>query len=231
MDRISVAFDRTTTGGAAMSAIAQPPLPTHAPAPAPAPAPAAAAGDPAVLGLPMFVVGSVALGLALVGYVSPAGGGSAVPIILAATALGLLVSAVWAAALGQTAVACIFGMFAGFWLSYAVLVLGLNHNWFAIPAADVTHSVALFQISWAVVMGALTVVTLRLPVAFTAVVGLVVVALVLLIFGTVNADATLTKAAGYVTFAFAAIGIYLFLGAASAATGGKSYPLGPSLLR
>jgi succinate-acetate transporter protein len=212
-----------------MSAIADPPLSTYAPAPAP-PAPALA-GDPAVLGLPMFVAGSIALALALVGYVSPAAGGSAIPIILSATGLGLLVSAVWAAALGQTLVACIFGLFAGFWWSYAALVLGLNHNWFAIPAADVTHSVALFQISWAIVMGALTLATLRLPVAFTAVVGLVVVALVLLVFGTTGADANLTKAAGYVTFAFAAIGIYLFLGAASAATGGKSYPLGPPILR
>jgi succinate-acetate transporter protein len=217
-----------------MSAVAQPPLPTRAPTPDPAPArpaSAAQAGDPAVLGLPMFVVGSIALALALVGYVPPAAAGSAVPIILAATGLGLLVSAVWAAALGQTLVACIFGMFAGFWWSYSVLVLGLNHNWFAIAAADVTDSVALFQISWAVVMAVLTLATLRLPVAFTAVVGLVVVALVLLVFGTTNADETLTKAAGYVTFAFAALGIYLFLGAASAATGGKSYPLGPPIVR
>ena len=45
-----------------------------------------------------------------------------------------MIAAVWAAALGQTLVACIFGLFAGFWLSYAVLVLGLNHDWFAIPA-------------------------------------------------------------------------------------------------
>jgi succinate-acetate transporter protein len=215
-----------------MSAIAEPPLPTHAPAPAPAPAPpsAAQAGDPAVLGLPMFVAGSIALGLALVGYVSPAAAGSAVPIILAATGLGLLVSAVWAAALGQTMVACIFGLFAGFWWSYAVLVLGLNHNWFAIPPADVTDSVALFQLSWAIVMGALMIATLKLPVAFTAVVGLVVVALVMLVIATKNADADLTKAAGYVVFTFAAIGVYLFLGAASAASGGKGYPLGPSLL-
>ena len=51
-----------------------------------------------------------------------------------ATGLGLVISAIWAAALGQTLVACIFGLFAGFWLSYAVLVLGLNHDWFAIPA-------------------------------------------------------------------------------------------------
>jgi len=91
--------------------------------------------------------------------------------------------------------------------------------------------VALFQISWAVVMAALTLATLRLPVAFTAVIGLVVVALVLLILGTLNADTTLTKAAGYVTFAFAALGVYLFLGAASTATGGRAYPLGSPLVR
>lgn len=192
---------------------------------------AAAAGDPAILGLPIFVVGSVALGLSLVGYVPPAAAGSAVPIILFATGLGLLISAIWAMALGQTLVACIFGLFSGFWWSYAALVLGLNHNWFAIPAGDVQNSVELFQISWAIIMAALTVATLRLPVAFTAVVGLVVVALVLLVFATQNTNETLTKAAGYVTFMFAALGAYLFLSAASAATGGKPYPLGRPLVR
>jgi uncharacterized protein len=214
-----------------MSTVSQQ-LPTDAIAPA---APAASVpvptGDPAVLGLPSFVAGSVALGLALVGYVPAASAGSALPIILAATGLGLIVSAVWAAALGQTLVACIFGLFAGFWWSYAILVLGLNHAWFAIRPEDVTHSVALFQISWAVVFGLLTLATLRLPVAFTAVIALVVLALVLLIIGTLNTDATLTKAAGWVTFVFAALGAYLFLGAASVATDGKGYPLGRPLVR
>ena len=214
-----------------MSTVARQLPPTHAVAPAEPAAPAAAAGDPSVLGLPIFVAGSVALGLAVVGYVPAVAAGSAIPIILMGTGLGLVISAIWAAALGQTLVAGIFGLFAGFWLSYAALVLGLNHNWFAIPAAHVQHSVALFQITWAVVMFALTLATLRLPVAFTAVVALVVLALVLLVIGTLNTDTTLTKAAGYVTFAFAALGVYLFLSAASAATGGKAYPLGAPLVR
>jgi len=34
-----------------------------------------------------------------------------------------------------------------------------------------------------------------------------------------------------VTFAFAALGVYLFLSAASVATDGKGYPLGPPLVR
>jgi succinate-acetate transporter protein len=215
-----------------MSTVTQQLPPTHVVAPPePAPAVVAPAGDPSVLGLPCFVVGSLALAFALVGYVSPAAGGGPLPIILAATGLGLMVSAIWAAALGQTMVACIFGVFSGFWLSYTVLVLGLTHGWFAIPADDVQHTVAMFQISWAIVMGALTVATLRLPVAFTGVVGLVVLALVLLVVGTLNTDPTLTKAAGYVTFAFAGLGVYLFLGAASAATGGKGFSPGRPLVR
>jgi succinate-acetate transporter protein len=198
---------------------------------APAPAVEAAAGDPAILGLPIFGAGSVALGLALVGYVPAAAVGSVVPIVLAATGLGLLVATVWSAAVGQTMVAGIFGLFTGFWLSYAVLLLGLNHDWFAIPAANVTRSIALFLITWAVVMFVLTVASVRLPLAYTLVFALVVVALVLLIFGTLNADATINKAAGYVVLAFAALGLYLFLAASSSATGGPDYPLGPPIVK
>jgi succinate-acetate transporter protein len=188
-----------------------------------------AAGDPAILGLPIFAAGSLALGLALVGYVPAAAVGSVLPIVLAGTGLGLFVATLWAASLGQTVVAGIFGLFTGFWLSYAALLLGLNHNWFAIPPENVERSVALFLIAWAVVMLALTLGTLRLPLAFTLVLGLVVVALVLLIFGTLDANATLTKMAGYVVLAFAALGLYLFLSTASTALGGRGYPLGAPL--
>jgi hypothetical protein len=189
------------------------------------------AGDPAILGLPIFVVGSVALGLSLVGYVPAAASGAVVPVLFAATGLGLVVSTVWAAALGQTMVASIFGLFAGFWLSFSILLLGLFHNWLLIPTAAVNKSVALFLISWIVVMAALMLATLRLPVAYTAVVALVVVALILRTIGVLNTDTTLNKAAGYVVLVFAALGVYLFLHAADVATGGAGLPLGRPLRR
>jgi succinate-acetate transporter protein len=197
-------------------------------APATAAAPAA---DPGILGLPIFAAGSVALGLALVGYVPAAAVGSVLPIVFAGTGLGLLIATLWSASLGQTMVAGVFGLFAGFWLSYSALLLGLNHNWYAIPTPNVERSIALFLITWGVVMFALTVASVRLPLAYTLVFGLVVVALVLLIFGTLNADATLNKAAGYVVLAFGALGIYLFLNSASISTGGRPYPLGPPLVK
>ena len=197
-------------------------------------APAAAgwlAGDPNMLGLPVFIVGSVALGLVLVGVVPATAVGASLPIIFAATSLGLIIAAIWAAALGQSAVASIFGIFAGFWLSYAVLVFGLIHAWFGITLLAVVATEKLFLISWLVVIVMLTLATLRLPSAFTALFVLVDIALFLVLLGTVNASANLTKAGGYVVLVFAALGAYLFFGSASQATGGQALPLGRPLLR
>jgi succinate-acetate transporter protein len=174
----------------------------------------------------------VALGLGLVGVVPSGVLGAPLAIILAATALGLLISAIWGAALGQSAVTAVFGLFGTFWLSYAVLVLGLEHNWFAVAAAALLATVKLFLVTWLVTFLMLTLATLRLPSAFTAVFALVCLALLLLLLAYAEASAAgvpsdgLVKAGGAVVLAFAAIGVYLFFNAASAGTGGKPLPLG-----
>src|ERR1700691_5881213 len=183
-------------------------------------------GDPMALGLPCFIAGSVSLGLALVGVVPAAAVGAAVPIILTATSIGLFLATIWSASLGQTAVASVFGIFAGFWLSYAVLVLGLTHNWFGIAPASVQAAQELFLVAWLVVMVMLTLVTLRLPLAFSAVFFLVDVALLLVFLGVNESSAGMSKAAGYVVLVFAAIGVYLYANTASLATGGRPLPLG-----
>jgi succinate-acetate transporter protein len=195
------------------------------------------AGDPSMLGLGSFIVGSVALGLALVGVVPAGVLGAPLAIILAATALGLLLGAIWAAAVGQSAVAAIFGIFGTFWLSYAVLVLGLDHNWFAITATAILATVKLFLIAWLVAIVMLTLATLRLPLSFSVLFVLVDLALLLLLLGYESASAAgvpssgLIKTAGYVVLVFAALGVYLFFDAASAGTGGAArLPLGKPLL-
>ncbi len=202
-----------------------------APADLPPQEPAAPGGDPAILGLPIFVVGSLALAFSLVGYVPAAAAGIVVPVIFAATGVGLVISTIWAAALGQTMVASMFGLFAGFWLSFSILLLGLFHNWLLVPLADVKDSIALFLISWIIVMAALTLATMRLPASYTAVIALVVLALILRTIGVLDTNSTFDKLAGYVAFIFAALGIYLFLHAADTATGGRGFPLGPALRR
>jgi uncharacterized protein len=187
-------------------------------------------GDPTALGLPCFVAGSVSLGLALVGVVPASSVGAALPIILTATSIGLFIATIWSASLGQTAVASVFGIFAGFWLSYAVLVLGLTHNWFGVAPASVQAAQELFLVAWLVVTVMLTLVTLRLPLAFTAVFFLVDVALLLVFLGVNESSATMSKAGGYVVLVFAAIGVYLYANTASLATGGRPLPLGNPLV-
>ena len=189
------------------------------------------AGDPLSLGLPSFIVGSVALGMVLVGFVSAFGTGASLPIILAATAAGLFISTFWAMAVGQSAVALVLGVFAGFWLSYAFLVLGLTHGWFGVGITDLKSSQELFLTAWIVIMSMLTLATLRLALAFTAVLALVDVALILLLIGVIQVSPNLVKAAGATAFLFAAVGIYIFFGTASIATGGKALPLGRPVLK
>jgi succinate-acetate transporter protein len=205
-----------------------------------APAPAVIgplAGDPSIFGLGSFIVGSVALGLGLVGAVPSGVLGAPLAIILSATALGLLMATVWCAVLGQSAVAAVFGIFGTFWLSYAVLVLALDHNWFAIPATAAIDTVRLFLLSWLIAIVMLTLSTLRLPSAFTAVFALVDLALLLLLLAFEETSAAgvpssgLLKTGGYVVLLFALVGVYLFFSASSAGTGGKPLPLGRPLMK
>jgi uncharacterized protein len=186
------------------------------------------AGDPAPYGLLIFSVGGTVLGISLLGYVSPAAqGGSVQPIIYAGTGLGVLFCTIWAAALGQTFPAAIYGAFTGFWLSYTALVLGLAHNWYGIPPADIPHTVVQFLIAWAVVIFMLGLVSLRIPLAFTGIFGSALVADILLIFGTLNGSVDLDRAAGVFVLLFSAIGFYSYLSTGLESVGGKALPLGP----
>ena len=118
------------------------------------------------------------------------------------------------------------GVFGGFWLSYAALLIGLAHGWWGVTPAATVHTVAAFLISWIVIIAVLTAAGLRLPSAFTAIFVLVELALILVLVATVNGSSGLDKAAGIVVFAFAAVGAYVFAGSLSVATGGRPFPLG-----
>jgi uncharacterized protein len=192
---------------------------------------AALAGDPVVLGLLVFALGSTVLGISLLGYVPAAiQGASIMPIVFAATGLGLLVTTVWAAALGQTFVATVLGAFACFWISYAALVLGLTHNWYAIPATDITHTVVQFLIGWLVVIFMLDVVSFRVPLAFTLILSCGFVGVLFVTLGVANASTGMTKTGGVFILLLAALGYYAYLSTATASVGGKPLPLGSPLL-
>lgn len=188
------------------------------------------AGEPALVGLPSFIVGSMAFGMVLIGVVPVGAVGAALPILLAA-AVGSFVATIWAARLGNSIEAGIFGVIGSFYLSYAVLVLGLNHGWFALALAAVVSTQKVFLISWIVIISMLVLATLRLPVVYTTMFALVDAALLLNLLSIIQSSENLSKAAGWVTLGFAALAVYAFLSNASHATGGKEFPMGKPLLR
>jgi uncharacterized protein len=189
------------------------------------------AGDPVVLGLLVFALGSTVLGISLLGYVPLAVQGNTImPIVYAATGLGLLITTVWAAALGQTFVATVLGAFACFWISYAALVLGLNHNWYAIPVADIPHTVGQFLIAWDIVIFMLFLVSLRVPMIFSLILGAGVVGVTLITIGTLQSSAGIDHAGGVFVLIFAALGYYAYLSTGFVSVGGKPLPMGAPVL-
>jgi succinate-acetate transporter protein len=222
---------RLITQGGVPTAETQSQAAPEAPPVAAAAAEPAPVGNPLLIGLPAFLAGSFALGLVLTGYVPATSVGASIPIIMTATAIGLIIAAIWAANLAQSAVASVLGIFAGFWTSYAALVLGLTHNWFGITTADAAGAQKLFLLTWLAIIGLLTVGSLRLPMAFTVLFVLVEVALLFVFIGTVNTSTTETKTGGWFVFGFALVGAYLFLDVMSAATGGRNLPLGRPILK
>jgi len=185
------------------------------------------AGNPAVPGLMVFATGSLVLGISLLGNVPLAvQPGTVQPIVFAGTGLGLVLATIWAASLQQTFVATILGTFAGFWLSYAAMVLGLAHNWYGIPAADIPHTLGQFLIAWDAAIFMLFVVTLLLPLVFSIILGAGTIGVALLSVAVMGTSSGMYRAGGVFVLIFSAFGYYAYLSGAIESVGGKALPLG-----
>jgi len=183
-----------------------------------------------MVALPSFTVGGLALGMVLIGVVPATAVGASMAIILTAAA-GMFLATIWGARIGQNAVAGISGIVGSFFLSYALLVLGLIHNWYGIAPTAVADTQKIFLVSWIAVVTMLVLATLRLPLAYGLLFAVADVGLLLDLLGLIQSSANLTKAAGWVIMGVSAIVVYLFFSTASHATGGKELPLGPPILR
>ncbi|MBO0825761.1 MAG: hypothetical protein J2P27_18200, partial [Actinobacteria bacterium] len=169
----------------------------------------ASAGDPVPLGLLVFALGSTVLGLSLLGYVPLAVQGNTImPIVFAATGLGLIVTTVWAIALGETFTATVLGAFACFWLSYAALNIGLTHNWYGIPPAAIEHTVGQFLIAWDIVVFMLFLVSLRIPLLFSLILGAGVIGVTFITIGVLAPSSAMQRLGGVFVLVFAALGYY-----------------------
>lgn len=187
------------------------------------------AGNPGLVGIPLTIAGAIGLGFANLGYLSATGVGAVLPTILTATAIGLLITTIWAAALGQNASAGLFGVFFGFYASYAALAMGLINGWYGFTAEDVLAAQVVWFVSWIVTLVLLTITTLHFPWTYTLLLILVDVALLLLLLGATNSSTALTRAGGVLIIAFIALAAYLYIDAMDREVGHRGLPIGNPL--
>jgi succinate-acetate transporter protein len=155
-----------------------------------------AGGEPLALGASVFLIGALTLGMAFTG-VFPAGAtGVGVPVAIFASGLGLFLTALWGFFRGETLLSGIFGTVAGLFVSFGVLLMGLYHNWFAIPAASVSSAEAIFFIAYACWFALLLVPSVKLPLVYTVAITVVVVSLSLGAAGELAAKPGLLQTAG-----------------------------------
>jgi hypothetical protein len=173
-------------------------------------------GDPLALGLASFGISALVLAAVNAGWVDA----SATPGVLSlALALGFLteiVAGVIHFRRGEAFAGTVFTAYAGFWLSYGLLV------WIFLPkvveaGGPVSDLVGWFLLAWAIFTTYMLLASLRTTLTITAIFVLLTATFWILTVGTFSGSAGVSKASGYVLLVDALLA--LFLSAASIVNG------------
>lgn len=179
--------------------------------------PAVALGDPFALGLASFGISALALATVMSGLID----GAALPAVLAlAVALGFfteLVAGIIHFQRGETFPAVVFTTYAGFWLSYFLLV-----QFFAPKVtADAAAITGVFLLAWGIFSTYMLLASVRTTQTVLLIFALLSVVFYLAAFGAFFESAPLSKAAGFVLIVDALVALYLSASSIVAATWGE----------
>jgi hypothetical protein len=190
-------------------------------------------GNPSLLGLMTLLPSGITLGLWFVGYLDTATlAGGMIPAVALSAGLFQLIAALWAARLAANCVAAIFGLFAAFWLSFGLLLMGATGGWWGITAENLTSVQSTYLLSFLLAFILMTLATLRLPLVFTAGFVFVVATFALAYLGVSTGSAGLFPIAGITTFIFCAIFAYILVDGINQDLGGTAgLPMGNPVVR
>lgn len=174
--------------------------PDHA---APAPLPSGW-GDPFPLGLASFGISALVLSSVMSGLIDPL----ATPAVLSlALALGFateLVAGIIHFQRGETFPGLVFTAYAGFWLSYALLVQFYG----PMVTADAAAITGMFLLAWAIFSSYMLLAALRTNLTTIAIFTLLSAVFYLAAFGAFFESTGLGHAAGYILIADALVALY-----------------------
>ena len=192
-----------------------------------------AGSDPRVLGLMAFALGTLVVGIATIGQFPLSAMAAVIPIAFFCSGLALAAASIWSFILGMSFLAGTFGIVAGFFSSYSILLLGLDHNWFAVSTSATGSFDEVFFIVWCCFFLALLLPSLRLPVIYPLTVALLVVYLALSATGTYGGigSGNVSTAAGASILAASLLLFWGYLAASLTALNARiTLPEGPVLL-
>lgn len=176
--------------------------------------------NPAGLGLVAFGLTTVLLSLINAGVLPAGGEGVVIPLALAFGGLMQIFAGAFEFKLGNTFGMTAFLSYGAFWWWFAFLLLFAHNQWIDIGQAGPTVGVALLL--WGVLTLYLWVSTFRLPKILFLVFLTLWVTFVLLGFGAVSANPTLTHAGGWLGVLCGALAIYGSFAIVTNATFGRS---------
>ncbi|ATE55006.1 MULTISPECIES: GPR1/FUN34/YaaH family transporter [Actinosynnema] len=193
------------------------------------------ADNPALLGLPALITGSLSLVLYLTDFRSAGNSlAASLPVMVLSSGVLSMIATVWAARIGQGHFAAVWGLFSTFWFSFSALTLGLGHDWYGdLANLEQRNAHASFVFAWLIVLTAFTLTTLRLPKSYTILfvgIDLVLLGMFLsIIQAAANpqaGDPAVLTAANLGMFLFIGFSAWIFAGAMNEATGGRPFRLG-----
>lgn len=152
-----------------------------------------------------FSTTSFMLGLYNAGLVDPRGLAVVLPVAFFFGGLMQILVAILETLRGNPFGATVFGSYGPFWV-----ILGAINVWFVkmIPASAMGSALAVFLAMWAVISFYFFLASLRTNRVLSAILALIVIALILLSLGAGLPSVFLTRVGGWVTLVFATLGWY-----------------------
>jgi hypothetical protein len=179
-----------------------------------------------------FALGTLIVGMALVGTFPATVLGGVVPVAAGFCGIALFTSCWWSLLLGESLLAATFGTVSGFFFSLALLLFGLYHDWYGIPAGSVPGVEEMFYITWCCFFIALIVPFLRFPVIYPFTVFMVITLLALAATAVFTGSSNIQSAAGAATLTVSFLLFWEWLNVTMTSVGIKRVPpLGKILLQ
>lgn len=177
------------------------PAPTQPTAPSAAPV---AWGDPFPLGLASFGISALVLASVMSGRIDVGATPAVLPLALALGFLTEIVAGIIHFRRGETFPGLVFTAYAGFWLSYALLV----QFYAADVTADATAITGMFLLAWAIFSTYMLLAALRTNLTTIAIFTLLTAVFYLAAFGSFLENEALGHLAGHLLILDAAVALY-----------------------